>query len=295
VKFSPAEIRRARPLLGTLVEIRAAGAPAASLQRAVDRAFAAVERVHRAMSFHDPASDVARLSRSAHRRPVTVDAWTWSVLRRALWVARATDGLFDPTVGSLLQKWHLLPRTGGGFRAGSWRDITLHPGGTVQFKKRLTVDFGGIAKGFAVDQAVSVLRRAGVMTGMVNAGGDLRMFGDAPQEVHLRHPRVPGRFFRLGTLTNAALATSALTYSQTRYRNRVVNSLVDPRTGQACSGDFSITVVAPETWLADALTKPLFAAPDQATRILARFGAIGLKLDPAGNVTRLGGAFDAAA
>ena len=91
-----------RPAMGTLVHVRAAGPDAIAAQQAVEAALDSVERIERLMSFHDPHSELSRLNREAVRTPQTVHPWTWSVLRRALRVAEASDGLFDITVAPLL-------------------------------------------------------------------------------------------------------------------------------------------------------------------------------------------------
>ena len=190
------EVRRARPLLGTLVEITARGGAAPRVAEAVDAAFAAIAAVHRLMSFHDRASDVTRLNRCAARTPVRVHAWTFAVLREAQEVAQASAGLFDVTVASVLTRHRLLPGTPGApvpHRSASFRDIRLLPGLRVRFSRPLLLDLGGIAKGFAVDRAIDCLRAAGVCSGVVNAGGDLRCFGPVPHRVHVRDPNCPDR------------------------------------------------------------------------------------------------------
>src|SRR5690242_21095405 len=101
---SSSGVTRCRPLLGTFVEITAAG-PAVAAHRAIDRAFRAVERVHRLMSFHDPESDVSRINRAGRRDAVRVHAQTWRVLERAQSLAEATRGLFDVTVAAQLVRW----------------------------------------------------------------------------------------------------------------------------------------------------------------------------------------------
>src|SRR5215471_2367591 len=102
-------IRRAQPLLGTFVEIAAAGAASDALQPAIDSAFSAVAQVHRLMSFHDPQSDVSRLNRQAFRRAVSVHPWTYKVLEAAREFNRRSYGVFDVTVAPLLQQRGLLP------------------------------------------------------------------------------------------------------------------------------------------------------------------------------------------
>ena len=101
---SSIEIRRCRPWLGTLVDIACQGVP-----DDIDRAFAAIEEVHRLMSFHDRQSDVSRMNRDAFHRSVRIHPWTWRVLKSAQEFSRRSDGVFDITVARELVKWNYLP------------------------------------------------------------------------------------------------------------------------------------------------------------------------------------------
>src|SRR5712692_9759091 len=93
-----ASARRARPLLGTFVEITAAAASRSDLDDAIDGAFEAVTEVHRLMSPHEPQSDVSRLNREASAHAVSVHPWTYDVLRLAIELHEASGGVFDVTV-----------------------------------------------------------------------------------------------------------------------------------------------------------------------------------------------------
>ena len=95
------EMRRARPLLGTIVDLQARAREEITLVRGFEAAFAAIERVHRLMSFHDEASDTSRVNSAAFQYAVVVDRWTWRVLQAAQQFARDSDGAFDITVGRL--------------------------------------------------------------------------------------------------------------------------------------------------------------------------------------------------
>ena len=86
-------MRRARPLLGTIVDVQVRARDDVSVGRGIEAAFAAVERVHRLMSFHDAESDVSRMNREAFARSVIVDKWTWRVLQAAQKFARESDGV----------------------------------------------------------------------------------------------------------------------------------------------------------------------------------------------------------
>src|SRR5262249_23653381 len=123
-------LRRARPLLGTLVEVTAQGACEEQLTHAVSAAFDIIARVQRLMSFHGAASDVGRANRLAHRVAVRVHPWTWQVLRAAQRLARASAGVFDVTVGGDLMRLGYLPAAVRGHldRRARWDDVRLLPG-----------------------------------------------------------------------------------------------------------------------------------------------------------------------
>ena len=113
-------LRRARPSLGTLVDVRVSGAPQPVLAAGMAAAFAAIEQVHRLMTFHSPDSDLSRLNRQAARESVEVHAWTWQVLfaARSLW--EHTGGLFDCSVApALVRAGFCRERAIAGSRFGS--------------------------------------------------------------------------------------------------------------------------------------------------------------------------------
>jgi thiamine biosynthesis lipoprotein len=251
MKPASSDVRRARPLLGTFVEITARGDDEAELHRAIDGAFATVHRVHQLMSFHDPESDVSRVNQHGFPMGVIVHPWTWRVLKCAQEFSRKSDGVFDITIGRQLVKWAYLPKPGKRFGSGgSWRDIVLDNKCNVRFRRRLIVDLGGIAKGFAVDRAIETLKHNGVVTGIVNAGGDLRVFGSTSQLIHLRHPARPTRVADAVRLREGAMATSGVYFERRKYRGKYVTPLLDGRTGQSGRQLNSVSVAAGECMVA---------------------------------------------
>ncbi len=274
-------------MLGTFVELGVIGPGPA----AIEAAYAAIAQVQRSMSYHDPESELSRLNRLAARRPVRVSADLARVVRTALALATESDGAFDPTIAPTLAGWGLLPRLAGRSgkeRCATWRDVELARGGHVRFHRPLHLDLGGIAKGFAVDRAVDALREAGALAGIVNAGGDLRVFGGDPWPVLIRDPRRPGDHAAELAVRDAAIATSAHYFSRKRWRGRWVSALVDGRDRRERGGDRrSVTVHAPTAMIADALTKVVFALGCEAEGILHRHAAMALVLDQ-GTAVRLG-------
>ena len=274
-------------MLGTFVQIQAFGINADELEDAVEAAFLPIAQVHQLMSFHDPESEVSRMNRDASHKGVSVHPWTWRVLKSAQEFSRNTDGIFDITMAGQLVKWNYLPRYGARYGGGSWRDIILEATGRVRFRRPLLIDFGGIAKGFAVDRAVEVLKRNRVTGGIVNGGGDLRVFGSASQLVHLRHPAEPKRAAGGVRLRERAIATSGVYFARTKNRGRYVSPMLDGRTGRAACDLISVTVGAANCMTADALTKVVFALREQAAPLLARYSADALLLEQGGGPSRM--------
>ncbi len=281
-------MRRARPLLGTLVEIAAAGASAAA---AIDAAFEEIALVHRLMSFHEAASDLSRLNRAPLHTPLAVDPRTHEALSWAARIGALSGGAFDPTVGAELVAAGFLPAPAHAeWPSGdaSYRDLELGPDGRVRLRRRVWIDLGGIAKGYAVDRAVEALARNGAESGIVNAGGDLRVFG-APQPIHLRHPDDPTRFVFLGEFADRAIASSSGCFGAPSAQGLRRDPLIDPRRKTALCWRRSVTVIAPRCVIADALTKVVRLAPGRAAKILPRLGAEAIVIDRRG-ARRLGAA-----
>jgi thiamine biosynthesis lipoprotein len=277
-----AKVRRARPLLGTIVEIVLDGANESTLHRAAADAFRAMERVHCLMSFHSQTSDVTRVNRQAHQGPVEVDPETWNVLEIAAGVSHATQGVFDISVGGSMMEHNALPRMAAGpFDASaSFRDIELLPGHRVFFRRALAIDLGGIAKGYAVDRAVAQLRAYPGITGSVNAGGDLRVFGEMAIPVQIRNPEQPSLIGASAMLRDAALATSA-SYPQSADRS-TCGLILHPRIPALPRRICSASVRAATCVLADALAKSVYLLRENAGSVLSHFGASGFLLSNSG-------------
>ncbi|WP_050897837.1 FAD:protein FMN transferase [Nitrospirillum viridazoti] len=119
----------------------------------------------------------------------------------------------------------------------------------------------------------------GVRAGAVNAGGDLRLFGDTPQPVVVRDPADPGRHWSLGEFRDIAIATSAGYYAARSTADGLVMPIIDPRSDRAVAVGPSVTVLADECATADALTKAVMLSGTDAPAWLKDFGAQAVRLE----------------
>ncbi|HEX7689059.1 MAG TPA: FAD:protein FMN transferase, partial [Burkholderiaceae bacterium] len=187
---APTGLARCRPALGTLVHVALRDdLPHDALLAAVDAAFAAIEAVERAMSFHRPDSDLSRLNAAPAGATLALDPGLVEVLRFSAELHALSDGVFDPGVADRLVAWDVLPRPAAAHpplagRATSIRDIEIVDARHVRVLRATCLDLGGVAKGFAVDRTIEALRAHGIAQADVNAGGDLRVLGE-PRPVHV--------------------------------------------------------------------------------------------------------------
>lgn len=242
---------RLRIGMGTFIAIEATCNQPQPPLRGIDAAFAAIGRVDVLMHPRRPGSDLAAIHAAKIGTSVRVHAWTWEVLNLAKRLNRGSQGLFDPC----------LPEA-----PGRIADLELAAPHCVIAHAPLRIDLGGIAKGFAVDRAILAMRRAGCVAGLVNAGGDLAVFGDRSRNAACTTPAGTNIMV---ALKNAALATSDAANLTRPTEHRGYYHGVD--RFEIKSG--RITVGAPTAAIADGLTKCLIADPQASGFLLKTFAA----------------------
>jgi len=232
------------------VEARAATEAIAT--GAIEAAFAACSEVQQLLHPKAPESDLARINDAPARVWITVRPETMRLLTLARELHELTAGAFDPCRPA---------------RLGRFGDLELKDT-AVRCRLPVLLDFGGFAKGFAVDRAIEQLRHHGCAAGLVNAGGDLRSFGPRAEPFFLR---LPGNQLRKVTVHDAALAVSQLA---ARAPPPEYVGIYHRLHGTAPTQRAFAAVTAPEAVLADALTKVVLLCPEvHAKGILARFHA----------------------
>ena len=277
--------------MGTTYSIRLADAPLdrGELRRLQGDVDVALAEVNRQMSTYLPDSEIARFNRAGANEPVAISPDFQFVARRALEIAEATGGAFDPTVGALVNLWGFGPdglrrvaptsdQIAAARATTGWRHLRFAPDGRL--KKDLAdlkLDLGAIAKGFGVDRVAALLRERGIENFLVEIGGETlgagRNASGEPWRVGVLKPDDTGALQGVARLTDGrAIATSG------DYRNfyrdesgELRAHIVDPRTaapvGHAVA---SVSVLAGDCLTADALATALFVlGPDEGLALLA--------------------------
>ena len=250
-----AAAQRLRIGLGTYIAIDAWADTAAQAVAAIESAFAAIAAVDACMHPERAGSTLARINAASPGRRLDIDAGTHQLLELSRRLHALTHGVFDPCLPA---------------RPGSLADLELSgapDSAWVICRKALALDFGGLAKGYAVDQAVEALRERGCRAGMVNAGGDVRLFGERRETLFVR--RADGRGRPLA-LADTALAVSDRDACERPREHRGYYV----RGRRPAGGRRYAAVLAPTAVVADALTKCLLLCPEAAAqRALAAFDA----------------------
>lgn len=256
-----------RLAMGTLVCVTVFGVDEARARSTMETVFDEVERVESQTTRHTPDGAVARLNA---RGGGAVNRDAARVMARALAVSEATGGAFDITVAPLVDVWDfsedmVLPDHGEIQRLldrVDYRRVTVDTSRLdVAMAPGTSVDLDGIAKGYAVDRALGVLRAAGVTSAIVDAGGDVGLLGNSPRaggwRIGIKHPRSEGLLGVL-LLEGGAVATSGDYQRCAFVDGSRYHHILDPSTGYPARGVISVTVTAERCTDADALATAIF-------------------------------------
>ncbi len=259
-----------RALMGTEISVELMEPGAGQGEALLEAVFTEFQRLDQMMNPWNENSVLARVNRDAFAGPVTVPAEMVTVLERALYYSRLSGGAFDVSFAAASQYYDfrrgLTPSEAEreqGVRAIDYRSVELDTqAATVRFlRSGMALDFGGIAKGFAVDRGIDILRAAGVEAAVVSAGGDSRMLGDLgdrPRMVGIRHPRRQDDYVAIIPLSNTAISTSG-DYERFFERDGVrYHHILDPATGDSARAVLSASIIAAQAIDSDALSTTVF-------------------------------------
>lgn len=271
----PDPVRFRFPVMGT-ESVLVLYAPLEQAERAQQGVRKAFDRVLRTANPYDPESEVSRLNRSASSAPFLCSEDLWAMLQAAREAWTISGGAFDITARPILDLWGFY-RTGTGHQMPdekAWKEVLEKVGlDKVRFDDRarsvfftvpgMALDLGGLAKGYAVDLALDVIRKEGITRGMVNLGGNLGLLEPPPGQ-----PGWPVRLLAPDRslsdpiyLKNRAVSTSGDYERQVLVGGKTIGHIVDPRTGQPVHREYSVTAIAPDALRADILSTVFYLEP----------------------------------
>jgi thiamine biosynthesis lipoprotein len=261
---------REEAIMGTRIAVEVWHDDPAEATKAIDAVIAEMHRIDALMSTYKPESQLSRVNRDAAAGPVRVDAELARLVARALQFSEMSGGAFDVTYASVGYMYDYRAgvhptdaQIAAALPAINWRHVVVdQAASTIRFlRPGVRIDLGGIAKGHAVDSSIALLAARGIRQATVTAGGDSRILGDRrgrPWVVGIRHPDDRERIIARIPLEDAAISTSG-DYERFFEEGGVrYHHIIDPKTGKSPHGVRSVTIIAPESTLAEGLTKSVF-------------------------------------
>ncbi|MDR0568840.1 MAG: FAD:protein FMN transferase [Spirochaetaceae bacterium] len=277
-----AEERRTEFALGTVCSVQLYDRGFPQVYNAV---FSRVREIENLMSVTIPDSDIDRINRNAGGEPVQVHREVIAVLEKARYYAELSGGAFDPTIGPLARLWDIgsdHPRVPDpaeiqdALELVSWQDLLIDgTAQTVQLRRKgMSLDLGAIAKGYAADEAVKIIRQAGILRGIVDFGGNIACIGEkkdgAPWRIGVQNPaETRGAYIGILTVRNKSIVTSGVYERYAEIGGKRYHHILSASDGYPIeNGLLSVTIIADSSVDADALSTAVFALGYEQGRAL---------------------------
>jgi thiamine biosynthesis lipoprotein len=282
--------------MGTVLQLTLLAESEAAARAAADECFALGAELEAVLTTYDPASATSRMNANAGRGPFAAPPALARILADSQRLARATGGVFDPSVGPLIELWTAAAQTGrlptdaaiaaARRRVGIER-VAIGPDGRVTLGPGMAVNFGGIGKGWALDRMRERLAERGVRNALLDFGGSSWLALGAPADAPAW--RVLLRDGRGGYAGAASLRDTSASFSESfgqwsEIAGRRYGHVIDPRTGWPIREPLAGIALAPDGATAEALTKALLVlGPEAALAVVAGVpGAEALVIDASG-------------
>lgn len=278
-------IKETRTLMDTFCEISCYGGNKDAAISAIDSAFKEMERIEKVFSKFNEHSEVSKINRLAGFEKTEVSEEVFKLTERSVYYSSISGGAFDITVAPLMEIWGFVRKhksipdketIKNASEGVGYNNIKLdYRGLFIKFlNKKTKIDFGGIAKGYAVDRARHILEAAGVKNGLINLGGNIFALGRAPGgnkwKIGVEDPRNKGELLHSFELTDMAISTSGNYERFFEMGGKRYSHIINPVTGEPCQGIISVTVMADSAEQADALSTAIFVMGEEKGLTLAK-------------------------
>lgn len=267
------EFRKPQRLMGNAFEITVVDTDERQALEHIDAAIAEIQRIEQLLNTYKEDSQTNLVNRNAGVQPVKVDAEMFNLIERSIRISQITDGYFDISYGGIDKRlWNFdkemkeLPDPGSvkeHLKLVNYRNILLDPEKQTVFlkEKGMRIGFGGIGKGYAAEMGKRLLQQRGVQSGVVNASGDLTVWGSQadgkPWTIGIANPDNARLPFSYLNITDTAVATSGNYEKYVMIGGKRYSHTINPKTGIPVSGVKSVTIICPNAEIADAMATPV--------------------------------------
>jgi len=265
--------RKTLPLMGNRFELTVIAHDETWAMDRIDAGIAEIRRIEKLLTTFSDDSETSFINRNAGVAAVEVSQETFDLIDRSVRISRLTQGAFDITYGSIDKRlWNFdvtmtaLPDRDTArrmVRLINYRNVLLDRDRCTVFlkEKGMRIGFGGIGKGYAAEQAKSIMMAMDVDSGIVNASGDLAVWGyqpdGSPWTIGIVDPNVRSQIFSYLNVTNLAVATSGNYEKYILINGKKYSHTINPRTGLPVTGIKSVTILCPNAEFADAIATPV--------------------------------------
>jgi len=284
----PYKIEETKPLMSTLVTITIIDNDATKANAAMQDAFNELQRIESVMSIYNASSEAYRLNEDGYLENASNELLF--VIKKSLYYSNLTNGAFDITVQPVLdlytEAYNVEKRVPTdkeietAQQLVNYKDIIIDGNRIMLAKKGMKITLGGIAKGYAVGQAISVLEKHNIEHALVVAGGDLMAIGTKENNqswsVALQNPRDRNDFITIIPVLNQAISTSG-DYERYFVENKSVHHIINPKTGKSATELISVTVIGKNPIDTDALSTSVFVlGKDKGLQFMKQQHVVGL-------------------
>jgi thiamine biosynthesis lipoprotein len=271
--FSQQPYKRTLKLMGSNFDITVVENDAKKANFYIDLAIAEISRIEKLISSWDKNSQTSAINKNAGIQPVKVDEELFILIKRALKISKLTNGAFDISYASMDKVWffdgsmtkmpskEIIKKS---VEKVGYQNIVLNEKNQSVFLKLkgMKIGFGAIGKGYAADKAKALLQKKGVVSGIINASGDLNTWGTQTNGkdwlVAIVNPLNKQKVFSWMPVKNSAVVTSGNYEKYVKFNNILYTHIIDPRTGYPATGILSATIFTKSAELADALATSIF-------------------------------------
>lgn len=273
VNYGQQPYKKTLKLMGSHFDITLVANDSLKANKYIDIAVTEITRIEKLISSWDKNSQTSEVNRNAGIKPVKVNDELFQLIRRSLKISKLTNGAFDISYASMDKVWffdgsmtempskEIIKKS---VEKVGYQNIILNEENSTIFLKLkgMKIGFGAIGKGYAADKVKTLLQKKGVVSGIINASGDLNTWGKQPNGkdwlVAIVNPLNKEKVFSWLPVNNSAVVTSGNYEKYVKFNNVLYTHIIDPRTGYPATGILSVTIFTKTAELADALATSIF-------------------------------------